>query len=75
MGFTRILLESGSTLTINFLKKNLVDDFKLFVSKNELGSEGKDNIKKNLKILLKNKINKIEEINLFGDKLITYKLK
>ena len=75
LGFTRIFLESGMKLTTNFLHQNLIDDFKLFISKKNLGIKGKANIKKNLKYFLKNKKKTIEKINLFGDKLISYKLK
>jgi len=75
LGFSRIFLESGSILTISFLKEKLVDDFKLFISKKKIGLNGKSNIKNNLSKLLKKKTNRIESVNLLGDKLITYKLK
>ena len=75
LGFYRILLESGMKLTSNFLYKNLVDDFNLFISNKNLGNNGESNIKKHLKILLKNKKSINEKVNLLGDKLITYKIK
>ena len=61
-------------LTTNFLHKNFVDDLKLFISKKNLGRNGMCNIKKNLKLILKNKKGINEKVNLFGDKLITYKI-
>ena len=54
---------------------NLVDDFYLFVSKNKLGKNGSNNIKKYIKLLFKNKKSMIEKVNLKGEKLILYKLK
>ena len=62
-------------LTINFLRKNLVDDLNLFVSNKNLGKNGKNNIKNQLRLFLKNKKSINEKVNLFGEKLITYKIK
>ena len=75
LGFFRIFLESGMRLTTNFLRKNLVDDLNLFMSNKNLGKNGKNNIKKQLKLFLKNKKSINEKVNLFGEKLITYKIK
>ena len=74
LGFYRIFLESGKRLTINFLYKNLVDDLKLFISNKNLGKNGISCIKRKLKLFLKNKNSHLERVNLFGDKLITYKI-
>ena len=74
LGFSRILLESGLNLTTNFLNKGLVDDFHLFISSKNLGKNGKNSFKKNMKLFLKNKKFTNEKINLFGDKLISYEL-
>ena len=63
LGFYRIFLESGMKLTTNFLYKNLVDDFNLFISNKNLGKNGKNNIKK-LKLFLKNKKGINEKVNL-----------
>ncbi len=46
LGLSRVFLETGLTLTLSFLKKNLIDDFELFVSGKKLGKKGKKNIKK-----------------------------
>ena len=75
LGFSRIFLESGLNLTTNFLNKNLVDNFQLFISDKNLGKNGNNSFKKSMKLFLKNKkfINK--KINLFGDKLISYSVK
>ena len=59
----------------SFLYKNLVDDLSLFISNNNLGKSGKDNIKRKLKLFLKNKASFNEKVNLFGDQLVTYKIK
>jgi len=74
LGFYRIFLETGMKLATNFLHKNLVDDLKLFISNKNLGRNGMCNIKKNLKLILKDKESINEKVNLFGDKLITYKI-
>ena len=75
LGYNRIFLECGRKLTINFLKDNLIDDFKLFISDKNIGKDGKFNMKNYLKFYLKSKKNFNEKINLFGEKLISYKLK
>ena len=75
LGFYRIFLESGMKLVTSFLYKNLVDDLNLFISNKNLGKNGKNNIKKQLELFLKNKKHIIGKVNLFGEKLITYKIK
>ena len=75
LGFSRIFLESGLNLTTSFLKKGLVDDFQLFISSENLGRNGNNSFKKNMKLFLKNKKFTIAKVNLFGDRLISYKLK
>jgi len=73
LGYSRIFLESGLKLTSSFLKENLVDDLHLFISNNNLGRNGKNNIKRymNLNSFPVKSINK--KVNLFGDKLVTYR--
>ena len=73
LGFSRILLESGLNLTTNFLNKGLVDDFHLFMSDKNLGKNGNNSFEKNMKLFLKNRKCTNEKINLFGDKLISYR--
>ena len=75
LGFYRIFLESGMKLITSFLYKNLVDDLNLFISNKYLGKNGKNNIKKQLELFLKNKKGTNEKVNLFGEKLITYRIK
>ena len=75
LGFHRIFLESGMNLAINFLKDNLIDDLKLFISSKRLGGNGMNNIKKKLSLFLKSKKPIKEKVNLFGDKLLTYGFK
>ena len=75
LGFSRVFLESGIKLITNFLNKNLIDEFKLFISNKKLKKNGNGRIQKYLVSFLKNKRGKIEKVNLGGEKLITYKLK
>jgi len=75
LGFSRILLETGKKLFINFLRENLVDDLKIFISNTNLNSYGKNNVKKELKLLLKNKKSCIEKVNLYGETLKSYMIK
>ena len=75
LGFYRIFLESGITLSNSFLKENLVNDLKIFISTNKLNNMGKGSIKKYFKNFLNKKRCNAEKVNLFGDKLITYKIK
>ena len=75
LGFSRIFIESGIKLTTNFLNRNLINDFKLIISNKKLGKDGDGNIKKYFRLFLHNKKNTIEKVNLFGEKLTTYKLK
>ena len=75
LGFSRIFLESGLNLTTNFLNKNLVDDFQLFISGKNLGKNGNNSFKPNMKFFLKNKKFTKAKVNLFGDKLISYRIK
>ena len=75
LGFSRVFLESGIKLTSSFFKNNLVDDFKLFISDNNIGKLGMGNIKNFLNLHLKNIKKETEKVNLLGDNLISYKLK
>ena len=75
LGFYRIFLESGIKLAGNFLREKLVNDIKIYISTNKLNNNGTGNINKFFKTFLKNKKYTIEKINLFGDKLISYKIK
>jgi len=75
LGFSRILLESGLELTKSFLKKNLINDLKIFISNKTLNKKGDGNFKRYFKILTKNNKFVVEKVNLFDDKLITFKIK
>ena len=75
LGYSRVFLEAGIRLTTIFLKDNLVDDFFLFISKNKIKSDGDGSFEKIIKNLLKKKKNTIEKVFLFGDKLISFKIK
>ena len=75
LGYYRIFLESGKKMTTSFLYKNLIDDFNLFVSDKNLRKNGENNIKEQLKLFLSNKKGINEKVNLFGEKLIKYKIK
>ena len=75
LSFSRIFIESGLNLTAGFLNKDLVDDFQLFISSKRLGKNGNNSFKKNMKLFLKNKKFVTENVNLFNDKLISFRLK
>ena len=75
LGFSRIFLESGIKLSSNFLKKNLVNDLKIFISNKKLNKHGEGSIKKYFKTLLKRKKYTTEKVNLFNEKLISYRIK
>ena len=74
LGFHRILVESGITLINNILINNLADNLNLFISNKNLGKNGQSNIKNKIKFFLKKKKKIKERVNLFGDKLINYKI-
>ncbi len=75
LGFSRIFVESGITLQKSLLKKKLVDEFIMFISSHSLGKKGRLSIKNfNKKFFLKRQYDKIN-VNLLGDKLVSYKLK
>ena len=73
--FYRIFLESGLKLVNNFLTLKLVDDLEIFNSNKKLKNNDKDNIKKILLKFTKGKTKKIVKVNLFGESLISFKLK
>jgi len=75
LGFYRIFLESGITLASNFLKENLVNDLKIYISRNKLNNNGSANISKYFKFFLKDKKFFVEKVYLFGDKLISYNIR
>ena len=75
LGFSRIFIETGLNLTVNFLNKNLVDEFNLFVSSDNLGLNGDKNFKKYMNLYFKKKKYKREKVNLFGDKLFSFRFK
>jgi hypothetical protein len=52
-----------------------VDDFQLFISSKNLGKNGNNSFKKNMKLFFKNRKFTNEKVNLFGDKLISYRIK
>ena len=62
-------------MTTSFLYKDLIDDFNLFVSDKNLVKNGENNIKEQLKLFLSDKKGINEKTNLFGEKLIKYKIK
>ena len=75
LGFSRIFLESGLKLAGNFLKENLVNDLKFFISNEMLNKNGNGSIREYFTTLLKKKKFKVEKVNLFGEKLISYRIK
>ena len=75
LGLNRIFLESGLKLANNFLKENLVNDLKIFISNNKLNNNVIGNINNQIKALFKSKKYTFEKVNLLGDKLISYKIR
>jgi len=75
LGFSRIFLETGIKLNHSFLKENLINEFHIFFSNKMLKKRGKNNIKKYFNQFIKNKGNYNVRVNLFDDKLISYKIK
>jgi diaminohydroxyphosphoribosylaminopyrimidine deaminase / 5-amino-6-(5-phosphoribosylamino)uracil reductase len=75
LGYSRAFLECGANLAIKFFNKNLVDVFKLFISNKNINNQGDSNIKKKILPFIRNVRGKKEKINLFGEKLISYKIK
>jgi diaminohydroxyphosphoribosylaminopyrimidine deaminase / 5-amino-6-(5-phosphoribosylamino)uracil reductase len=75
LGFTRIFLECGITLGKSFFNEKLINNFNLFISKNNVSQIGRMNVKSFLRKVLKYKKKNIINVNLFGDKLILYKFK
>ena len=59
----------------NFLNKDLVDVLQIFISGKKLGGYGNNSFKQNMKLFLNGKKFINEKMNLFDDRLITYKLK
>ena len=74
MHYSRVFLESGLNLTNNFLNKKLVNDFSLFISEKIIGKRGLNKFKIENYLNKKNK-HLQENVNLFGDKFISYKIK
>ena len=75
LGFSRVLLECGAKLSMSFLSENLVNDLKVFISNKRLLKNGNGCIKNYFKTFIKHKKYKKEIVNLFDDKLISYKIK
>ena len=75
LGFSRVLVEAGEKLTSSLLSENLVDQFDLFVSSKKLNENGDKSIKKYFGTYLKNKKYTYQKVNLFGDKMYSYRLK
>ena len=75
LGFSRIFLESGLNLFTNFLKNGLIDELYLFISNQKLGINGRNSLKKNINLFFKKIRFTEEKVNLFGDKLIHYRIK
>ena len=75
LGYSRVFLESGAKLTESFFRNKLINDFYVFISKYSLKRNGSGSIRFFFNTFLKNKIKNVEKVYLFGDKLITYRIK
>ena len=74
-GFSRVFLEAGLSLTNNFLSEKLVDKLILFISSKNIGKNGSNNFKNTMNSFLKNKKPISYNVNLFYDRLFSYKIK
>jgi|LWDU01.1.fsa_nt_gi diaminohydroxyphosphoribosylaminopyrimidine deaminase/5-amino-6-(5-phosphoribosylamino)uracil reductase len=75
LGFSRLFIESGKGLSSNFLHSKLINNLVVFMSNKNIGKEGSKNFKKKIDIYLKNIKPLRENVNLFGDRFLTYRIK
>ena len=75
LGLSRIFLESGIKLATSFLENKLVNDLKIFIAAKNLNRNGQGCIKKYFRSFLRNKKSIEERVNLFNERLISYKIK
>ena len=75
LGFSRIFLESGIKLATSFLENKLVNDLKIFIAAKNLNRNGQGCVKKYFRSFLRNKKSTEERVNLFNERLISYKIK
>jgi len=75
LGFSRLFIESGINLSSNFLHHKLINNLVVFMSNRNIGNKGSKNFKKKINIYLKNIKPLQENVNLFGDKFLTYGIK
>ena len=75
LGFSRIFLESGIKLATSFLENKLVNDLKIFIAAKNLNRNGQGCVKKYFRSFLRNKKSIEERVNLFNERLISYKIK
>ena len=75
LGYSRVFLEAGVTLSTSFLRENLIDDFKIFISDKKLNKNGSKNFKNPMRSFFVKKKFKSEKIYLFGDRLLSYRMK
>ena len=75
LGFSRLFIESGKDLSSNFLHHKLINNLVIFASNKSIGNQGSKNFKKKIDIYLKNIKPLHENVNLFGDKFLIYRIK
>ena len=75
LGYHRILLETGLKMSTNFFKNKLINKFSLFISDINIKNNGYNNINFFFKSFLKNKKYTLKKVNLFGERLLSYKIK
>ena len=75
LGYSRVFIECGEHLASNFLNKKLINNLLVFKSNKSIGKNGKNNFKNSMNIHLK-KIKPLHEnVNLFGDTFLKYRIK
>ena len=75
LGYSRLFVECGKHLASNFLNKKLINNLVVFKSNKNIGKKGKNNFKNNMNIYLKNTKPLHENVNLFGDTFLIYRIK
>ena len=69
------MLETGLKMSTNFFKNKLINEFSLFISDIKIKNNGYNNINFFWNSFLKNKKYTLEKVNLFGERLLSYKIK
>ena len=75
LGYQRIFLESGINLLTKLFDEKLIDDFNIFISDKHLNNNGSKTFKNIHNKIFSKKKSRLINVNLFGNKLLYYKVK